>query len=126
MPMTREAWDSCTCSLCSVFKPGHHGDERLIADRNEQRFELSLSLYRGGEDRHWLRAERQRRIASGEHPGELICVCLRCKREFSPWHGREELRCPECVDARWALDEDGVRTRATEPAIRRREERRSD
>ena len=105
-------WEENTCSLCAIYRPGPRGDERLIAHRNEQRFELGLDLYRDPPDRARLREERARRIEVGEHPGPLVCVCDRCGRNFCPWGNRPEPRCRPCNDQVWLYDEGWTRTRA--------------
>lgn len=110
--MCRFDWENNTCSLCAVYRPGPFGDERLIAHRNTARFELGLDLYRDPADRDRLREERTRRIEAGTHPGELVCVCGRCGREFHPWFDHSEPWCGPCRDQRWTYDEDWVRTRA--------------
>jgi len=121
MPMTAEDRAACTCLLCRTYAPGQRGDENILSIRNTTRFEMALDLYRDTNEAIRLRAKRDRMIAAGSHPGELVCTCERCGGDFAPWRGRPEHYCPGCCEARSDGGEDGVRTRAHEPGRQQRE-----
>ena len=137
MPMTAHDWDTCTCSLCHQYRPTSWGDENLIRMTNGQRFEHALVEYRDPPERIRLRARARARARAQDRSGrasrqpDLRLLSLRTR--LPPWYDRPQPFCRECCEARWELDEDGIRTHAhelgrqsREAAKRRAEERRSD
>jgi len=104
----------CTCNLCWAEFWLASDDERAMALRSTRRFVAVVSSNRPHDEFWRLYEERERRIREGEHPGDLVCTCVRCGREFTPLGERPMRFCPPCRDQNWDYDEDWSRTRAFE------------
>jgi hypothetical protein len=100
------------CSICNAQAAHAHDEERLMAIPSLAYFTVLVETYRKPSDARRLLRERERRIASGEHPGNRILVCPRCGNEWDSWDRIPHRFCRPCNDERWELDEDGVKTRA--------------
>lgn len=100
------------CSLCNAQAGLAHREEELLALPSLGYFLALVREYRKPSDALRLTRERERRIESGEHPGNRILVCQRCGQEYDSWDARPYWFCTPCRDERWRLDEDGCKTAA--------------